>query len=273
MKYCWVFILLLCGTLMGLNVLEYEVRKGDTILSISRRFDISPSVLMDWNPQLFKEPFLRVGQRLKIPDANVIKHVVKLGENLWYIAHIYGVTLDDIFEATGLVGPIIWPGDEVYIPWEKIGSLLNHEASFCWPVYGVVSSKYGYRIHPITKKRSFHTGIDIAADEGTPVFSAINGVVTFAGPKDGYGYMVEISSGRRTTRYAHLSAICVYKGQLVRQGQMIGRVGNSGLSTGPHLHFEVMVMGHRKDPMAVLPPRSSMFAGTPVSSPGRGGGD
>jgi murein DD-endopeptidase MepM/ murein hydrolase activator NlpD len=104
-----------------------------------------------------------------------------------------------------------------------------------------VTSNYGWRINPVTGIWSFHSGIDLGAPFGTPVLAAKSGRVEYAGWGDGYGNLIELDHGSTGTRYAHLEAIYVYQGQSVAQGQQLGIVGSTGRSTGPHLHFEIMV--------------------------------
>jgi murein DD-endopeptidase MepM/ murein hydrolase activator NlpD len=104
----------------------------------------------------------------------------------------------------------------------------------------LISSSFGYRVHPISKVARFHQGTDIAADTGTPVIAAYSGKVEISGWLGGYGLAVVISHGdTHETRYAHLSEIFVKPGQEVKQGTVIGLVGSTGFSTGPHLHFEL----------------------------------
>jgi murein DD-endopeptidase MepM/ murein hydrolase activator NlpD len=104
----------------------------------------------------------------------------------------------------------------------------------------VISSAFGWRIHPITGTQRFHTGTDLAAPMGTPVLAAYAGQVAIADFLNGYGLTVTLShnKGTQETLYAHLSEIFVQPGELVKQGEVIGRVGSTGNSTGPHLHFE-----------------------------------
>lgn len=107
-----------------------------------------------------------------------------------------------------------------------------------------VTSTFGMRTHPISGRWKMHTGMDYGAPTGTPVWSVASGVVTHAGRRGGYGNLVEISHpGGIKTRYAHLSRILVRRGQAVRQQQTIGKVGSTGYSTAPHLHFEFLVNG------------------------------
>lgn len=124
---------------------------------------------------------------------------------------------------------------------------------FVRPVSGRVSSPFGYRVHPIFHVRKMHTGIDLAAGMGTPIKAADSGTVVQAGWRGGYGKCVVISHGNGVaTLYAHQSVILVSVGDTVKPGQVIGKVGSTGYSTGAHLHFEVRVNGSPVDPMRYL---------------------
>ncbi|MCG8420430.1 MAG: M23 family metallopeptidase [Proteobacteria bacterium] len=117
------------------------------------------------------------------------------------------------------------------------------------PIAGAQSSGYGYRRHPISGRRKFHRGVDFRARRGTPVRAAGSGVVVVAKRRGGYGKLVIISHGKGVeTRYAHLHRIGVKKGEVVAAGEVIGAVGSTGRSTGPHLHFEVRRSGKAVDP-------------------------
>ncbi len=123
-----------------------------------------------------------------------------------------------------------------------------------WPVPGAVCSPFGYRIHPIFHTRKFHTGIDIAAGYGTPIRAADSGSVIYATWMGGYGNVVIINhGGGLSTLYAHQASIRTSVGASVSRGQVIGVVGSTGYSTGPHLHFEVRVGGNPRNPMLYLP--------------------
>lgn len=112
-----------------------------------------------------------------------------------------------------------------------------------------MSSPFGWRQDPITGGSSFHQGVDLKMAYGRDVKAAAAGTVVFAGTQGGYGQTVVINhEGGRQTRYAHLSAENVRAGDVVSEGQIIGKSGNSGRSTGPHLHFELLVDGHPVDP-------------------------
>jgi len=124
-----------------------------------------------------------------------------------------------------------------------------------WPSEdGWLSSHFGMRDDPFTGAPALHKGVDIANRFGAPVLAASRGVVVFSGKMKGYGYLIEIEHGYGyRTRYAHMSASLVKAGDLVKDAQLIGRVGSVGRSTGPHLHFEVLHFGHQIDPEPFLP--------------------
>jgi murein DD-endopeptidase MepM/ murein hydrolase activator NlpD len=120
---------------------------------------------------------------------------------------------------------------------------------YMWPVQGPITSEFGYRVHPVTGNTKFHSGLDIAVDEGTPIRAADNGTVIYADWYGGYGNCVIIEHGGGfTTLYGHCSRLDVRQGQQVRQGQSVAAVGSTGMSTGPHLHWEVRSEGTPIDP-------------------------
>lgn len=122
-----------------------------------------------------------------------------------------------------------------------------------WPTKGYLTNTFGRRIHPLTGKRSFHYGQDIATQPGNKVISPANGVVLVAEYRDYYGKMIIIDHNYGyTTRYGHLAAFNVKEGDRVSRGQVIGFVGNTGRSTAPHLHYEVRFMGKALNPMGFI---------------------
>lgn len=126
---------------------------------------------------------------------------------------------------------------------------IRSEGSFIWPVTGVVTSNFGYRYHPVRGGYRFHSGIDIAASYGVPIRAAASGVVIMSSWYGGYGNAVVIDHGNGySTLYGHCSALFVGSGQRVQQGMAIASIGSTGMSTGPHLHFEVRYQGNPIDP-------------------------
>lgn len=139
--------------------------------------------------------------------------------------------------------------EEVLKRTNSIIDLKRHTPSI-WPTHGYISSGFGYRRHPIRRTISFHRGIDIANCRGTKVYATADGVVDFTGWQSGYGRFVSIDHGYGIkTKYGHLQKIIVEMGQKVRRGDLIGTMGSSGVSTGPHLQYEVRILNNAVNPL------------------------
>jgi murein DD-endopeptidase MepM/ murein hydrolase activator NlpD len=122
-----------------------------------------------------------------------------------------------------------------------------------WPVHGNVNSEFGTRQSRWTKATEFHGGIDIGADRGTPVIAPARGLVSFAGAHQDYGLAIVIDHGHDLkTVYGHLSRLAAAVGDTIERGAVIGYTGNTGRSTGPHLHYEILVNGHPVNPRGYL---------------------
>ncbi len=130
--------------------------------------------------------------------------------------------------------------------------ILNHTPSIKPLARGFVSSRFGLRMDPITGRSSRHWGVDYSARLGTPIFATADGIVTFAGKWAAFGNTVEVSHGDFVTRYAHASTLLVQKGQRIKRGDVIARVGSSGRSTATHLHYEVIHSGQKRNPLAYV---------------------
>ena len=129
---------------------------------------------------------------------------------------------------------------------------LKNAYSFINPITGIVSSKFGSRESEYQKVTGYHTGVDVAAEEGTIIKASMEGIVELVSSEGDYGNHINIRSNNVSTLYAHCSKIFVKEGQIVGQGQEIGAVGNTGNSTGPHLHFEISRDDRFVDPLKIL---------------------
>ena len=136
--------------------------------------------------------------------------------------------------------------------WIDANGAGRQVATMAWPVAGRITSGFGLRVHPILRFARMHRGIDFGAGYGAPIVSAADGQVTGSGWSGGYGRQVRIAHGGGiVTTYSHMSRLVAESGSFVRQGQLIGYVGSSGLSTGPHLHYEVHRNGTAVNPLSV----------------------
>ena len=143
-------------------------------------------------------------------------------------------------------------GRSEWIDAANVGKPAPVSDGMTWPVAGHITSYFGYRYHPILHFTRFHAGIDFGATWGSPIVAAADGQVAAAGWSGGYGRQVRIWHGAGlTTTYSHMSEIVAAPGSMVRRGQLIGYVGSSGLSTGPHLHYEVLKGGTPVNPLGV----------------------
>ncbi|MBT9584006.1 peptidoglycan DD-metalloendopeptidase family protein [bacterium] len=134
-----------------------------------------------------------------------------------------------------------------------LGPIIPGTGRFIYPVSGPITSPFGYRVHPVTGTTRFHSGLDFGVEYGTPIRCADNGVVIHAEWYGGYGNCVIVQhSNDLSTLYAHQSELLVKQGDTIMQGQPVGRVGSTGMSTGPHLHFEVRQSGTPVDPLGYL---------------------
>jgi LysM repeat protein len=199
-----------------------------------------------------------------------VYHTVVKGDTLEKLAEYYKAEVQSIVECTynnlDRDNPTINPGDKLIVP-GGIKPYVPRSVSvysgpipanaergtgvFVWPTSGRVTDRFGF----LTKSGRWHNGLDIASVRGSPIVAADSGFVTFAGWTDvGYGNLVVIDhQNGYETRYAHLQAFFVTAGQSVAQGTVIGAMGTTGNSSGPHLHFEIRNQGVRKNPEMYLP--------------------
>ncbi|MDY7022745.1 MAG: M23 family metallopeptidase [Cyanobacteriota bacterium] len=222
---------------------RHRIQSGDSLNSIARQYNLIPATLLGMNPSLRRNQ-MPVGQEIVIPPYNGILVRVPTGTTLQEVAQAYNAQADVIFEVNGcqpqlqvmFIPGVNWtPGGPV-VPARRILS------GYPLPRKTSVQMGYGWQLHPTAGRVVFHSGVDLAAQIGTPVLSVGEGVVAFAGGRRGYGNLVVVNhqSGKQT-RYAHLSEINVRVGQKIPSGEILGKVGRSGKpdSNEPHLHFEI----------------------------------
>lgn len=229
------------------------VRRGETLTRIAAQYGVKVQDLIALN-DIANPNLLSIGQQIVVTPRVQRTHVVAGGDTLWRIARTYEVTVEAIQLANGLLDPgrlrigqklvipAIGGGDDV-VAVPALARPTERVTTLSWPVQGRVTSHFGPRWGRM------HNGIDIAAPTGTPVHAAAAGKVTHSGWAGTFGQLVVVDHGNGLeTRYAHNSKLLVRVGDEVQRGQRIALVGSTGQSTGPHLHFEVLVDGKPQDP-------------------------
>lgn len=237
---------------------NYKVQSGDTIDRIARKFGLKNiSTLISVN-DIQNVRQLQEGKKIKIPSMDGIIYTVQSGDTLEKITTQYNVKLTTFVDINELSSETLSAGQTLFIPGasldkevlrNRMGELwqIPLKASFRW------TSPYGKRIDPIKGTPSNHTGTDMACPTGTPIYASRSGTVSFTGTSNVWGnYVIINHSNGYQTLYAHMSKIIARKGQSVDQTTKIGLVGNTGYSTGPHLHFTVYKNGKLVDPMSIL---------------------
>lgn len=245
------------------NTSTYRAKNGDNLWTIARANNLDFYTLLSVN-RLKKANKISIGQEVKIPNQRGLLHTVHKGDTLEDIALRYDVSIRKVIRVNRILRPNeISPGKDLFIPGAEVSHAYSKQLlrdsgippQFAWPCRksARMSSGYGYRKDPFTGRRAFHSGTDFAPGYGASVYASMRGRVKYAGYMGGYGKLVVLDHGNGyTTRYGHLSRILVRKGKYVGQGQQIGKVGNTGRSTGAHLHFEVRKNGRAINPRTVL---------------------
>lgn len=266
------------------EVISYTVAVGDSVFGIAQNYNIKPETILWANYDLLNDnpDELTPGMKLNIPPVDGVYYQWQEGDTLEGVAERFKASVEDILNWPGnhmdLTNPQVEPGQWILIPGGKRefrqwliptiareGSGVSKNVLGPGACEGDYSGAYGSGAFAWPTASHFlsgndywsgHLGIDIAGAVGDGVFASDSGVVVFAGwALYGYGYMIMIDHGNGyQTLYAHLSAVNVYCGQSVYQGNYIGALGSTGNSTGPHLHFEVRYLGGFINPWYVLPP-------------------
>jgi len=235
---------------------EYRVRNGDTVSAIQHRSGLrNLSSILSVN-NIDNARRIRPGQLLRIPSTDGIQYTVVRGDSLQGIANRYGIEVTSLLDANDLANATLVPGQNLFIPGASMSTMALRRAMgelFLTPLRGRLTSPYGYRRDPFTGVRTFHTGIDIAAPVGTPIKATLDGRIATTGYSAVYGnYVIITHDGGYQSLYAHMHRIQVKRGQRVTQGGILGLVGNTGYSTGPHLHFSVYRNGKMVNPASLL---------------------
>ncbi len=249
-----------------LNIITVE--KGDNFWKIARKYGVDIDTLIAANP-FWEDLLARIDQRVVVPDTKGVLAFVDSFDGIETLRNQYNAEKSDIllpeFPAFYRISRFFKSDPEpiaVFIKdtrpittamTDSLAAEYSLREKFRSPLGGRYSSFFGKRTHPIYRSRGFHNGIDIAAPTGTLIGAAREGVVTSTGWMGGYGLavIVEHPEGYRTL-YGHMSKVLTAQGRKVRAGSIIGRVGSTGLSTGPHLHFTLWHNGRLINPMKIL---------------------
>lgn len=236
------------------QAIVYSVEEGDSLWAISQKFDCDMDALMVLN-DLNRNSILKIGREISIPGSGNNIHLIKAGETLWDIAASAGISVEELKKynpgqdpKTLRIGDILkLPGGTRMVASQSSRGVKYADFILNWPLVGTITSYFGWR------SQGFHYGLDIAAESGKNIRAAAAGVVTYAGWKGNYGkaVMIQHEDGRETL-YGHMQRVTVKSGQKVNRGQVIGLVGSTGHSTGPHVHFEVRKNGVCYNPMNYL---------------------
>lgn len=243
-------------TTAGAQAVYHSVEPGDTLWDICQKYQADLESVKAVNG-LDEQSVLSIGQKLQIPGNMNRIHAVKKGETLWDISRRYSVSLEQLCSLNqGVNAENLKIGMNLSLPasaqkpspvYAAPSRASADTAFFSWPIRGAITSPYGWR------SSGFHHGTDIAARYGDSIQAAAAGTVAFTGYRSVYGKTVVIGhSDGSETLYAHLSSILVSTGQRVKRGEVIGKIGTTGNSTGPHLHFEVKKGRKYVNPVNVL---------------------
>lgn len=240
------------------TVVTHVIQSGETLWDIARMYDIDVDTIVAANDWVDANR-LRIGDKLTVLTVRGALHTVQRGESLWDISRTYGVSIDEIAATNSINDPsrlqiqtrLVIPGAQAQAAALRRDAVVSTDGrlirNFEWPLRGRISSRYGLRWGRT------HHGLDIAVPIGTPIRAAAGGIVSFSGAQGGYGNIVIIDHGNGVeTRYAHNSRNTVSRGQRVQRGALIAYSGNTGNSTGPHLHFEIRLRGQSVNPETYL---------------------
>jgi murein DD-endopeptidase MepM/ murein hydrolase activator NlpD len=239
--------------------LDKKLRAKD-LTAVAKKYGVNIDTIVGANPEL-ADLLARVNQELIIPlKPGVLHQVLDKEETLDLLAELYKVDKESIIKSNNLKRDKVNLLDILFIPaakpvymCENLKKIYSKRSIFRSPLSGTYTSLFGTRIHPVTGVKHGHNAVDIRAKIGTWVGAAADGVVVFAGWEENLGYCVKIKhKDGYTTIYGHLSKIYVKPYQKVSAGKLIAKTGNSGRTTGPHLHFAIFRNGAALNPLNYL---------------------
>ena len=240
----------------GLYYSSYRIKKGDMIGVIAEKYGISQDTLISVN-KIRATRTIQIGQNIKIPSLDGILYTVKKdGETPETIAEKYEVSADEVANVNKIaVNASLDAGQSVFVPGAELDWITRQEINgdlFRKPIrsYYRITSYFGWRGSPFTGRRQFHGGIDMACSTGTPIYAAMEGVISYRGYSNVYGnYVIVTHHSGYKTLYGHMSRFSkLTVGNRVTTGSVIGYVGSTGQSTGSHCHFTVFKNGRMVDP-------------------------
>ena len=240
----------------GLYYSSYRIKKGDMIGVIAEKYGISQDTLISVN-KIRATRTIQIGQNIKIPSLDGILYTVKKdGETPETIAEKYEVSADEVANVNKIaVNASLDAGQSVFVPGAELDWITRQEINgdlLRKPIrsYYRITSYFGWRGSPFTGRRQFHGGIDMACSTGTPIYAAMEGVISYRGYSNVYGnYVIVTHHSGYKTLYGHMSRFSkLTVGNRVTTGSVIGYVGSTGQSTGSHCHFTVFKNGRMVDP-------------------------
>jgi murein DD-endopeptidase MepM/ murein hydrolase activator NlpD len=222
---------------------QYRVRRGDSVSVIAKKFDVSIGAIIASN-DISNARRLQEGAVLRIPNIDGIPYQIKAGDSLSKISASFNVPLEVILDVNDIKSDNIRAGETIFIPGARMNDMdlrMSLGELFMYPIQGrYITSHFGMRKDPISGQLNFHTGIDLRGNTGAAVSASMDGVVSVTSENWLYGKHIIISHANGyKTLYAHLNSFSVKQGDRVARGRKIGEVGNTGYSTGPHLHFGI----------------------------------
>jgi murein DD-endopeptidase MepM/ murein hydrolase activator NlpD len=231
------------GMLITFEWQPYRVQRGDSVSTIAQRFGVSVGAIIASN-DITNARRLQTGALLRIPNIDGIPYQIKRGDSLSRIAASFNVPLEVILDVNDIKSDNIRPGETLFIPGARMNDIdlrMSLGELFMFPLATRhITSPFGMRRDPFTGALQFHAGVDFRANIGTTVMASLDGVVSVVGENWLYGkYIIMTHSNGYKTLYGHLNSFAVREGDRVARGRKIGEVGNTGYSTGPHLHFGI----------------------------------